>query len=63
MPLQKGSGKETISKNIKMEMAHGKPQRQSIAIAMRMADMPKRKKKKNLNKMIAEAKASKENKD
>ena len=63
MPLIRGKSKKAISSNIGVEMAHGKPQRQSIAIAMRMADMPKRKKKKNLNKMIAEAKASKENKD
>ena len=40
-PLKKGASKATISQNIKTEMAHGKPQRQAIAIAMRMAGKPK----------------------
>ena len=40
-PLAKGSGQKTISKNIKTEMAHGKPQRQAIAIAMRVAGKPR----------------------
>lgn len=34
MPLEKGSSKEAISKNIATEMAHGKPQKQAVAIAM-----------------------------
>ena len=37
MPLQKGKSKKTISKNIKTEMAAGKPQNQAIAIAMAKA--------------------------
>ena len=37
MPLKKGKSKATIRANIKTEMAHGKPQRQAIAIAMRRA--------------------------
>lgn len=37
MPLKRGSSKKTISANIKTEMEHGKPQKQAIAIAMRMA--------------------------
>ena len=37
MPLKKGSSKKTISKNIKTEIAAGKPQKQSIAIALHMA--------------------------
>ncbi len=34
MPLKKGSGKATVSQNIKTEMAAGKPQRQAVAIAL-----------------------------
>lgn len=43
MPLKKG--KKNIGKNIKMEMAHGKPQKQAIAIAMSVAKMKKKHKK------------------
>lgn len=41
MPLKKGSSRKTISSNIKTEMAAGRSQRQSVAIAMRMAGKPK----------------------
>lgn len=34
MPLRKGTSKAVISSNIKREMEHGKPQKQSIAIAL-----------------------------
>lgn len=37
MPLKRGSSKATISHNIKVEMAHGKPHKQAIAIAMHKA--------------------------
>jgi len=37
MPLKKGSSKEVIRKNIKIEMKHGKSQKQAIAIAMSKA--------------------------
>jgi len=37
MPLKKGSSQEAISKNIKTEMAAGKPQKQAIAIALDVA--------------------------
>jgi len=37
MPLKSGSSKKIISQNIKTEMAHGKPQKQAIAIAMSKA--------------------------
>jgi len=40
MPLK--SGKKNIGKNIKTEIAHGKPRKQAIAIALSVA---KRKKK------------------
>ena len=45
MPLLKGKSKKDISSNIKTEMAVGKPQRQSIAIAMSEAGKSKKKKK------------------
>ena len=34
MPLEHGKSKKTISKNIKTEMEHGKPQKQAVAIAL-----------------------------
>lgn len=51
MPLSKGKSKASISKNIKTEMEHGKPQKQAVAIALNVArkagaKIPKPKKKK-----------------
>lgn len=50
MPLIKSKSKKAVSKNIKTEMASGKPQRQAVAIALNTArkagaKIPKKKKK------------------
>lgn len=37
MPLEKGSSREAVSKNIKTEVAAGKPQKQAVAIALKTA--------------------------
>lgn len=37
MPLRKGSSRKVVSQNIATEMAHGKSQKQAVAIAMRKA--------------------------
>ena len=41
MPLKRGSSQKVISRNIRTEMAHGKGQRQAIAIAMSVAGKSK----------------------
>ena len=46
MPLKRGSSQKTISQNIRTEIAHGKPRKQAIAIAMRVAGKPRPAKKK-----------------
>jgi hypothetical protein len=46
MPLKRGSSKETVSSNIKTEMAAGKPQKQAVAIALSKAGKSRPKPKK-----------------
>ncbi len=43
MPLDKGKSKKAISKNIRTEMAAGKPQKQAVAIALNTARGGKKK--------------------
>jgi hypothetical protein len=37
MPLKSGSSRAVISQNIRTEIAHGKPQKQAVAIALHTA--------------------------
>lgn len=46
MPLRKGSGKKTISKNIKKLIDEGRSQAQAIAIALSEASRAKKRSKK-----------------
>lgn len=41
MPLDKSGSKKSIGKNIKTEMAAGKPQKQAVAIALNVAKKSK----------------------
>ena len=45
MPLIKSKSKKAVSKNIRTEMKHGKPQKQAIAIALSTQRKAKGKKK------------------
>jgi len=54
MPLKKGKSEKAISGNISELVHSGRPQNQAVAIAMRTAGMPKRKKK-SINERIKNA--------
>jgi len=45
MPLKKGKSRAAISANIRTEIAHGRPRKQAVAIALRTAGVPKKKRK------------------
>lgn len=44
MPLERGSTRAAIGRNIKTEMKAGKPQKQAIAIALHVASKGRKKK-------------------
>lgn len=44
MPLKKGKSSKTISANIRTEIAHGRSQKQAVAIAMHTAHSKGKKK-------------------
>ena len=45
MPLKKGKSRKVVSRNVKTEMAHGKSQKQAVAIALRVAGKAKKRRR------------------
>ena len=45
MPLKKGRSKQVVSGKIRTEIKHGKPRRQAVAIALRKAGIPPKKRR------------------
>lgn len=56
MPIKKGYSKATVSKNIKTEMAAGKPQKQAVAYALETARTAKKKAGKPVGKLSKKSK-------
>jgi hypothetical protein len=46
MPLKKGTSDRVVSANIRTSIHEGKPRKQAVAIAMRMAGRPKPRRRK-----------------
>lgn len=44
MPLKSGRSRKVIQQNIRTEIAHGKPQKQAVAIAYRKAGKARKRK-------------------
>lgn len=42
MPLEKGSSRDAVGRNIRTEEAAGKPRKQAVAIALSQADKSKK---------------------
>ena len=42
MPLERGSSRKIVAANIETEIAHGKPRKQAVAIALDRARRPRR---------------------
>lgn len=56
MPLSKGKSQKSFEKNVKTEIAHGKPQKQALAIAYSVkkeAEKLDGRKKPTYNKMLS----------
>jgi len=45
MPLKKGKSRKVVSQNVRTEMAHGKSQKQAVAIALRVAGKAKKRRR------------------
>jgi len=60
MPLIKGKSRKSISSNISTEMKSGKPQRQSVAIALNTAREAAKKSGKSLPKWLRQKKSKKQ---
>ncbi len=46
MPLERGRGRKTVSRNIEMLVSEGRPQKQAVAIALSKAGLSRKSPKK-----------------